>query len=1118
MSTRNNKLNISLIIFLTLLVSITLYSQEQNITYKERAANAKIQLEEYKKFLKLESNQSISLSPLKSEVGIEIDFKTKKNTSSTIFLYDNMESGTSNWLTHTYSGSNLWHQTNLDASSQITSWWCGDEINQHYNTGSRVNNALISPSINLIGATGNVNLIFTEKYETEKGWDFCMVDVTTNGGNNWIKLRGVYGTAPNGSSEGWIISKIDLTPYINNEIKIRFYFDTGDSLFNQFPGWFVDDVLIYSHGGMITGNKFFDFNQNGFRDGNDKGIKNWLITAEGNGIKLTAKTNIRGKYWIPLPLGTYTIREIPKPNWIQTSPLGGEYIVNLTSPDTLVDSLNFGNYTPSAILSGVKFHDLNNNGIKDVTDTLLPNWKIWMYSENPDSGIYEEDYTKTDSSGEYNFFVLSPGRYYIRETEKYGWQQTFPETGEYSIEIQDLQTNYTDLDFGNFANPYTDFVSGYKFNDRNRNGVRDTSEEGLSNFTIKLMKASGNQFINFRHTITDSNGFYTFTNLIPRVYKICEVPQTGWWQSLPDSCYIVNLESETIFDTLNFGNYQIGYSSVSGVKFNDINGNGLREESEPGLSGWTIVLTGTSIYNNIVNLSAVTNSEGNYRFDNLWPGKYLANESMKNNWRQTYPDNYQPHFINLGLEENFTRAVFGNTFDTTFSLALRTFLPDSFALGRLRPVKLRPDKMFWKTISIKPNDYSITDSIKQITFFVTKSIIASSLTVSKPCSIVADDLNKVVKIYFQPYLQPQDSVKISGLTWTLKQQFTKWWNFEYADSIGTKRYMNLIAYNEPRFPMPNGTNILEAGAGTNLKVGVGGPHTVLHRNYKDVIKSLVDAKTKRMHIGDARCLDKFTNGASIKRQQKFLTPSKGNNKLFAEAVALQANIKASDLGITPGGFGSLIFNEGNSSPLNGMTIRGIASVLDLYMSSYDDLAPLKQCQMPTVWNGLSPETLYTKIRLINNAFCGPIDTISFATGLKLKPVRPLSAVPFLSLDSSNTAANIYSIIDSQDQLPDRFILSQNYPNPFNPSTIIEFYLPEESYVTLEIFNVLGQKVAVVLKNQEFEDGWQEIEMFNSDLKLASGIYYYKMTTQTKQEENNKQGIKYSDIKKMVLIK
>lgn len=74
-----------------------------------------------------------------------------------------------------------------------------------------------------------------------------------------------------------------------------------------------------------------------------------------------------------------------------------------------------------------------------------------------------------------------------------------------------------------------------------------------------------------------------------------------------------------------------------------------------------------------------------------------------------------------------------------------------------------------------------------------------------------------------------------------------------------------------------------------------------------------------------------------------------------------------------------------------------------------------------------------------------------------------------------------------ESLPGDFQLFQNYPNPFNPDTEIPFSLPKSSYVTLEIYNSLGQKIAVLI-NGNMNPGSYKVRFDASE--LASGVYYY----------------------------
>ena len=92
-----------------------------------------------------------------------------------------------------------------------------------------------------------------------------------------------------------------------------------------------------------------------------------------------------------------------------------------------------------------------------------------------------------------------------------------------------------------------------------------------------------------------------------------------------------------------------------------------------------------------------------------------------------------------------------------------------------------------------------------------------------------------------------------------------------------------------------------------------------------------------------------------------------------------------------------------------------------------------------------------------------------------------------------------------DNLPGTFSLSQNYPNPFNPSTTINFSLPAAGEARIEIFNLLGQVVAIPFDGMaiagETKVIWDGRTM--SGETAASGIYLYRLTADNKQIETKK---------------
>ncbi|MCR9131760.1 MAG: T9SS type A sorting domain-containing protein [bacterium] len=92
---------------------------------------------------------------------------------------------------------------------------------------------------------------------------------------------------------------------------------------------------------------------------------------------------------------------------------------------------------------------------------------------------------------------------------------------------------------------------------------------------------------------------------------------------------------------------------------------------------------------------------------------------------------------------------------------------------------------------------------------------------------------------------------------------------------------------------------------------------------------------------------------------------------------------------------------------------------------------------------------------------------------------------FSHFNSGTTVSNE----ESANSFPNRIELNQNYPNPFNPSTNIQFSIPHSGLVKLEVFNVLGQKVASLI-DQPMSAGSHTIN-FNAR-GLSSGIYIYKL--------------------------
>ncbi len=107
-------------------------------------------------------------------------------------------------------------------------------------------------------------------------------------------------------------------------------------------------------------------------------------------------------------------------------------------------------------------------------------------------------------------------------------------------------------------------------------------------------------------------------------------------------------------------------------------------------------------------------------------------------------------------------------------------------------------------------------------------------------------------------------------------------------------------------------------------------------------------------------------------------------------------------------------------------------------------------------------------------------------------------------NSGNNSMKIEITNSNITAVPTSFALDQNYPNPFNPTTIISYQLPEQQYVNVVIFNMLGEEVSTLV-NEVKEAGYHKVEWSGSN--LTSGVYFYRIEAGD-----------FVSVKKMMLMK
>jgi hypothetical protein len=106
--------------------------------------------------------------------------------------------------------------------------------------------------------------------------------------------------------------------------------------------------------------------------------------------------------------------------------------------------------------------------------------------------------------------------------------------------------------------------------------------------------------------------------------------------------------------------------------------------------------------------------------------------------------------------------------------------------------------------------------------------------------------------------------------------------------------------------------------------------------------------------------------------------------------------------------------------------------------------------------------------------------------------------------SDTFAIDIVTGIQKDELIVKEFKLEQNYPNPFNSNSKIQFSITKPDFVTLEVYNLLGQKVATLVSENlnagSHTAGWNAVG-------LPGGVYFYRLEAGS-----------YTDTKKLVLLK
>ncbi len=367
------------------------------------------------------------------------------------------------------------------------------------------------------------------------------------------------------------------------------------------------DFLNYREGN-ISGHKYEDLDGDGALDPGEPGVPGWEVTLTTPcGLSVTTLTDNNGYYrFCNLACGDYQVTEGKRNGWYPTS--DSEAGVHLDSGSSaVIDFLN----SRKGKITGHKYEDLDGDGTLDPGEPGVPGWEIWLNGEGP---------YLTDTNGYFEFTCLRCGDYLLREGSVEGW---YP-TGATEVNIH-LESNGSFV--ADFLNSRMGRISGWKYEDPDRDGVHDDGEPPMPGVTIELRDKDG-AFID--STVTVAGGYFEFAGLAAGEYIVAELVPDGYAPTVPPET-AVNLASGGSVEVM-FLNAET-HCSISGTKWDDLDGDGIAGASESGLEGITIQLwSGDTLVE-----TTITGIDGKYLIGGIEPGDYLVREVVPGGMYATSP-------------------------------------------------------------------------------------------------------------------------------------------------------------------------------------------------------------------------------------------------------------------------------------------------------------------------------------------------------------------------------------------------------------------------------------------------------------------------------------------------
>jgi hypothetical protein len=202
-------------------------------------------------------------------------------------------------------------------------------------------------------------------------------------------------------------------------------------------------------------------------------------------------------------------------------------------------------------VSGIKFNDLNGDGVRQAGEPGLAGVRIYVDANN--NGVFNvgERTALTNAAGQYVIGGLPAGLQHVREVVPLGFRQTAPATGVYNLVLAPGGT----AGGLNFGNTRTVRISGTVYSDVNSNGVRNVGEGGLSGFRV-YVDANNNGVFNAgeRNVLSNAAGQYVLNGLPSGLNRVRVQPKLFYTQTAPaGGAHTLILPSGAVAANRDFG-------------------------------------------------------------------------------------------------------------------------------------------------------------------------------------------------------------------------------------------------------------------------------------------------------------------------------------------------------------------------------------------------------------------------------------------------------------------------------------------------------------------------------------------------------------------------------------